>query len=622
MTIKHLTSMLCITLFVLSTSALSARQKELEPLTAQGEKLLASYTHMLDALKKEIAAGAPKLDEQKVSAFNTAYTAVNNVPRAPNPDGLKMAPPTYANSNIPYAIAQSNAVIQANTLLKDTDAFLSGNTLDAQLIKCALLVDATPHGLAAFAQQGSEQEAVITKLLADESMMKRIMEMGGAFEGKYGQSMEIYHAILKASDRAKEGVLQQLALGVSLEHPEGHIKVEGKSPAEAMVEMYLSYEKAYLDKHLDPAFGTYRDWEYRFIFPHRSVQDATWLRRTMRNYRPDHIIMDDYKWRYVRIVKTDVPYTSGVDRSQWDDLPYTHMQKIFFRGGICGPRAFMGKLSTAAFGIPTRGARQTGHAAMSHWTPDGWTTVLGAHWTHNRWRGRTGRDFFLETQTRSYPADYRKVLRSQWLGDALGESRVNGMKYGTGGGLWHGLAHYRKLAIVEDNKVIELAPTGEELGESNDEAVVEAFPQIEIPDEAKKITVAETGEITVPVAACKSPASTEKVRFMHSMNGGIQAHYNLAGNRPELLRYTVEAPAAGKYTLSAKVVTVALNGNFLLRLNRRTMVDVEIPYTVGEWGLSTPIDIDLKEGRNSLQFTIKAPHKGLTIKEFVLTPVG
>ena len=39
------------------------------------------------------------------------------------------------------------------------------------------------------------------------------------------------------------------------------------------------------------------------------------------------------------------------------------------------------------------------------------------------------------------------------------------LKYGTGGGLWHALAFYRKLAIVEDARIAELAPTGEELGE-------------------------------------------------------------------------------------------------------------------------------------------------------------
>ena len=61
------------------------------------------------------------------------------------------------------------------------------------------------------------------------------------------------------------------------------------------------------------------------------------------------------------------------------------------------------------------------------------------------------------------------------------------------------------------------------------------------------------------------------------------------------------------------VVTVAINRGFLLRLNRRTMVDLEVPFTRGKWERTGPVIIDLKKGRNSLQFTLKAPNKGLTI---------
>jgi hypothetical protein len=281
----------------------------------------------------------------------------------------------------------------------------------------------------------------------------------------------------------------------------------------------------------------------------------------------------------------------------------------------------VGKLSTAAFGIPTRGARQTGHAAMSHWTPDGWTVCLGAWWSMNRWRGRCGLDFLLETKARKVPEDPIKVLRAQWLGDAFGEEAVHGMNYGVGGGLWNALAFYQKQAIVEDAAIAEVETTGAELAESNVEATAETLVQVEMTEADKTIVIGEDGVITIPVAACSSPKSTEKIRFMKSIDGGIQVHYSLAGKRPELLRYTVRAPAAGKYELTVKVVTVAINGGFLLRLNRRTMVDLEVPFTLGRWERTQPVTIDLKEGRNSLQFTLKTPNKGLTIKEFTLTPV-
>ena len=109
---------------------------------------------------------------------------------------------------------------------------------------------------------------------------------------------------------------------------------------------------------------------------------------------------------------------------------------------------------------------------------------------------------------------------------------------------------------------------------------------------------------------------------IETRSDGAQLHCSLAGIRPELLKYYVNAPAAGKYELTARVVTVTLDGSILLRLNRRTMVDIEVPYTLGKWDDTKPVTIDLKEGRNSLQFTIKPPNKGLTIKHFKLTPVS
>ena len=589
-------------------------------LDAGGQALLAKYTEMLASLKTEIAAAVPEIDPAKREAFLAAHAEVAKVPAPPNPGSSKVAPPRYADSNPPYKEAQAKALAAARAIHPEVAPFLGGDELHAKMVKCALISHATPAGLAGFAQRGDGEEALIDGLLADDPLMKQIMEMGGAYEGKYGQSMQIYRAILAASERARDGFLQKLALGCALEHPDGNVQKEGKTAAELMVAMYLNYEKAYFEKKLDPAFDSYTDFEYRFIFPHRTVDDVTWMREMMRKYRPDHVTMDDYNWRYVRIVKTDIPYTSNVKRPVRPDLGLSKMQDYFLEGGICGPRAFVGKLSTAAFGIPTRGARQTGHAAMSHWTPDGWTVCLGAWWSMNRWRGRAGLDFLLETKARK-GQDYIKVLRAQWLGSALGETPVHGMNYGTGGGFWNALAFYQKLAIVEDAEIAELAITGAELAESNDEAAAEQIQQIELSEEDTTITVAENGVITIPVAACSSPKSTEKIRFMHGINGGVQVHYNLAGKRPELLRYTVQAPAAGKYELSAQVVTVAINGGVLLRLNRRTMVDIPIPLTLGEWERTGPVPIELKEGRNSLQFTLQAPNKGLTIREFTLTPV-
>jgi len=634
---------LCLIVTGLTTVCLSGPKKVETPLTPEGEKLLATYTGLLNALKAELVELAPALAPQKITAFVEAHAAVAAVPPPPE-SKTKGGMPRYAPGYKPYADAQAKALLAARALLADAEPFLAKDKFDAKLAKCALLTHATPRGLAEFAQHGKEQEATIEKLLNDETLIKQIMEMGGAHEGKYGQSLEIYAGIQKASKRAKEGFFQRWALAVSLENPDRPEAQEqlsadelGVLPEDAdanaakatnpvvdvMTAMYLNYEQAYLDGKLDPAFEKLTDFNFRFVFPERSLKDVIWIRDMMRTYRPDHLVNPDYKWRYCGIVKTDVPYTSNVHRPVRPDLGLTQMQEFFLKGGICGPRAFTGKLATAAFGIPTRGARQTGHAAMCHWTPEGWVTVFGADWAFNSWKGRCGLDFVLETRAREKPEEFNQVLRAQWLGDAFGEAKVNPMAYGTGGGLWKALAFYKQLAIVEDYKIKEATGAGAELAESNVAAEAEKITDVEITDDAKKIAVAENGTINIPAAACVSPSkSSDKIRFMKSIGGGIQVHYSLGGNRPEIIRYTVEVPTAGKYEFVANLATVTVDSSLVLRLNRRTTIDFELPYTCGSWQNSKPVTLELNEGRNTIEFTSKVPNKGVSFRSFTLTPVG
>jgi hypothetical protein len=55
----------------------------------------------------------------------------------------------------------------AKDLLAAVEPFLASDKLDAKLVKCAVLSDATPKALAEFAQQGKERESMVEKLLAD-----------------------------------------------------------------------------------------------------------------------------------------------------------------------------------------------------------------------------------------------------------------------------------------------------------------------------------------------------------------------------------------------------------------------------------------------------------------------
>jgi hypothetical protein len=127
--------------------------------------------------------------------------------------------------------------------------------------------------------------------------------------------------------------------------------------------------------------------------------------------------------------------------------------------------------------------------------------------------------------------------------------------------------------------------------------------------------------MTIPAAACDRPKnSTDKVVFMPSWDEGTQIHYGRLGERPELIKYTVEAPAAGHYEVTAKVATVSPKLEIILRINRRTLHDMPLPYTKGFWEESKPVTVELREGRNTIMITCRAPNRGFTLKELTIKP--
>ena len=617
-----------MTALILSTSIFAARKPAPVSLTPEGKKLEAHYSKMLSSLREGIAGLEPKVDEKVKAEFIGRLEALRNAPPVtklvmePLNKVVKEVTLKYDPGNPAFVERQKEVLMASRAVMKDIDAFLVGGHGPAILAKFALLTHATPNRLAGFAQQGDEEKALVEKLLNDDKLVVQAMTMGGASGGNYGQAMRNYTAIQKACERSQEGFFQVWALAVSLQYTGDTYVYPDVPAAESLVKYYRNYLKAYDDGVLDPAFsklgGT--GWNYRFVFPDSyTLEDIGWIRKVLRNYRPDHTRLE-YRWRYCRIVRSDVPYTGSVSRPVRPDLNLTPIQDYFLKGGICGPRAFVGQISGYAFGIPSRRAPSPGHGAMAHWTPEGWTTVLGPHFYFcKNINGMPPMDFLLESQAQEDPEGFQQVLTCEWLGKALAEEAPG--NYGASGGFWRLLGFYKRQAIVEDQKIEDIGATGEELAESNVSSEKEEIEQLEIPEKFRKITVAGDGTVTIPVAACRSPENTEKIRFMESIDGGMQVHYGIAGSRPELLSYTFDLPTAGKYAFTAHVCTVTVDRQFLLRVNRRTYVDVDIPYTQADWMDTHPVELDLKEGRNRISFTQHAPNKGISIKEFKLTPV-
>jgi len=524
------------------------------------------------------------------------------------------------------ALARAQAGVMKAVEGLNLGSFLASDKLDAQLVKYVVLLEATPRGLAEFAQQGKAQEALVERLLADPALMKQMLVADGAKDGKYGQAMKIYTDIQKASRKAKDGVLQRLALAVSLEHAVPVKQRNPKSQADAPatvdpVKRYLHYEKAYLGGELDPGFKGLSVWDYRMVV-YGDEPDATlaWGREMLRNYRPDHISTPDYRWRYVAAVRTEIKY--GSQDNKYDKPELQFFQNILMNGGVCGRRAFFGRFMLRAFGIPTTARPQRGHAALAHWTPDGWVVCLGGGWGVGWVMGRKkDLDFLAITQARATGKPFLQVKRAQWIGDVLGEKRVFGLLSGDPG-FWYGVSLYVQRGIIEKAKAVALAAVGTDIGEANESKVKEAVKAATITADDRKIVVGRDGVITIPAVACSKPTnSTAKIKFMKSHLGGMQLHYSRLG-QPEEFEYTFDAPAAGKYALSARVVTPSWKQHLLVAANdAKEPIDIALPFTVGMWETTKPVVVTLVKGRNVLRFSRPEPVKGLTIKEFTLRPV-
>ncbi|MDT8389154.1 MAG: hypothetical protein RRC34_01430 [Lentisphaeria bacterium] len=604
------------------------------PLTEAGEILLANYAAMLTELQTEIIEALPAIDEQRKTAFVKAYqtesdalaTALSATRAQAKAKDKEAAAKAYSDAREALASAQAEAQGPVEAILNQLDGFLASDKLDASLVKYIVLAQATPRGLAEFAQQGNEWEALVNKLLADDDLMKRMVEAEGANGGNYGQAMRIYTDIQKASPRAGEGILGRLALGVSLEHA---VPIKQANPQTAInapaivdpVQRYLQFEKAYLNGELDPAFKDLSAWECRHVVNGDEPDETlAWGREMLRNYRPDHISTKDFRWRYVKAVKTDVKYGS---QDQKNDLPSLQKyQNMINTGGVCGRRAFFGRFILRCFGIPTIARPQKGHATLVHWTPDGWVINLGAGWTWG-WlhTGQQDLDFLAYTQARAAAEKFTRVQRAQWIGAVLGEPKTLGF-HDEASGFWNGVALYRQRAIVEESKAVALAAVGQDIAEANVSKEADIVEDVVVTEADRGIITGPDGVITIPAVACRvTTTKPGKIVFMKSALGGLQMHYSRIGD-PATFEYTFEAPAAGVYELVARVVTVSPDQRLLVTPNdANETVDITAPYTIGMWEQTPPARLPLVKGRNVLRFTRAEPVKGMTIKDFTLTPV-
>ncbi|MCA9173031.1 MAG: SUMF1/EgtB/PvdO family nonheme iron enzyme [Planctomycetales bacterium] len=478
-----------VALIALMIGGSAARaQQAAQPLTEVGQRLETQYAKQLERLRTELTAKIPREELAKGDAL---------------------------------------------------DRFLASDSLDSEFAQFVVLLEATPRGLAEFAQQSRERAALVNQLLANADLMRQMLVADGANakrEGRkgygpaqYGPAVKIYSDIHRASKHAYEdGVLQRLALAIALEHA---VPIAQSNPAAETdtpetidpVKRYVHYEKAYHDGELDSAFPRLSTWELRMVVDGDEPDETlAWGREMLRNYRPDHVYNTNYGWRYVSIVTSDCKY--GSQDVKYDRPELQKYQNILMNGGVCGRRAFIGRFILRSFGVPTTARPSRGHAALAHWTPDGWVVNLGggwgAGWTNTRYHKDV--DFLASTQARANSEAFLKVKRAQWAGDVLGEERTYGESDGVPA-FWNGVALRTQRAIIDEAKAVTLAALGADLGEANESTVAEKIIASPVTAEDRKITSGANGVISIPAAAYHKPqGNTRDVIAMKSFGGGLQ----------------------------------------------------------------------------------------------------
>jgi chemotaxis protein histidine kinase CheA len=611
------------------------------------DKLLASEQTFLDYIKKEQAKLNGKIDKARVAAKDA---------EAALPAAIKAA----EAAKQAYGKAMANTWKAMDAL--GTSGILSSAQLDGKLAQYMVINDATPRGLAEFAEKSPEHEKLIQQLLADKDLMVQMLVADGPNSGKYGEAMKIYTDIQKASAKAKEGLFQRLALAVSLGHAvpiKQRNAVSGSDDDETSdatapdnkdasayidpVKRYLSYEKWYLAGELDQGFKNLSVWNLALAVDGTDPDEVyAWGRQMLRNLRPDCIPNDGDTSVYVNVVDKEIAYTSSMLKDDRPDLAF--MQNILANGGICGRRAFFGRFTLRAFGVPTTARKQPGHATLAHWHPDGWKTKLGGNWgigargnysSMNRARSSSyGADinFQASSQAREDATAFMKVKRAQWIGELTGEPRKPGLI--TFSGKSRGSSpkkgteiekpiFWNDVALQEQRRIVDVLESASAKASSPAPVVAK------VPGATGKVTVDDKGVITIPSAACSTPTESVFARYKSgapkdlivflkdNKSGETRLHVSRFTSEADSFEYTFDAPKAGKYQLVATVVTPKWDQRLFATANGSAPVEMALPYTIGMWDNTAPVAIELKAGKNVLKF--HGPAR-VTIGTFKLTP--
>ncbi len=509
--------------------------------------------------------------------------------------------------------AMKKCVKAANKIFEKL-SLMDDSTLPLSMMKGAILVKAKPSRLAEFCAQDKKHGKLVDHLLNETSLMKDMLINGGAKDGNYGPAMKIYTEILASfpdyEDEYTE-INKKIALAVALELATPINEFDTKIPVDP-VKRYIHYRDAFKNGELDPVFPHFSIWELRHVINCDAMDEQLqWGRSMLMNYAPYISVVTDLKEQYLFILQTDVLLRNP----SWTGSPRTY-QQVLSGGGKDGPNAWFGRFICKAFGIPTWGCTQAGKTGLTRWTADGWVACNGMSWDECEWEGVSGHDFKGEVDSRASFSEedyYQKLVLLECLAEVMDSRR--GEIPDEERTILHPLRTWRSLSIIQ--KALMLEPVSPEKfirdGTSPVKTNREKYLEIFERDEPDNKIKTKNGKTTIPMGALGSQFGN--LMMIASFKGGKQINFAGVGHVDFDLPQDLEPKT---YKLTIEVNTVHLKqGPTAVCVDDGEQIPIKIPYTMGEWKTTEPVQIPLAGGQ-TLTFKREKGNLGLAIRRIYL----
>ena len=225
-------------------------------------------------------------------------------------------------------------------------------------------------------------------------------------------AVKTWQEMYYADAASREGLYLRIAVACALRPPGTGNRGAGEAKEQSScLDRYMHYRKAHAAKELFPSFDNLTTWELTHVVSSpASNADLAWGREALNTWNPGFrrnenvVAMVGQVWR------------------RGSQVPYHDFSCVAAGGGKCGPRSSFGVFINQAFGIPSIGVGQPGHAAITFRDMNGdWQMAQGRGFHVSKIQDRykmSGPEFVAMTQERKTPI-FARTEHLRWLAGTL-----------------------------------------------------------------------------------------------------------------------------------------------------------------------------------------------------------